>query len=116
VAKYQNRPTLKSVAARRGQTLAQLIDDWAVLSVDELVKRCKREGVEYPTDFTFVHSKPNLVEKPITKNALVDLVKKSEELPAKKVVKGKLTPDESVTSVKHDGVDTDAPAWFKDPA
>lgn len=129
MAKYQPKPTLESVAARRNQTLAQLIADWAVTSVDDLAKRCRREGVAMPADFTFavsvvketkeaVHANVDVkVEeaKPV-KNALVDLSKESEEVAGKKAKKGKLTPDEPAASDEHVGVDTRAPAGPKDPA
>jgi hypothetical protein len=111
VAKHQKKPTLKSVAARRDQTIEQLLRDWSVTSLDDLAKRCKREGVEFPANFTFsIPATP-----PAVKNALVDLSKESEELQSKKARKGKLTQHEPSTSDKHVGVDAIAAAGPKDP-
>ncbi len=130
MAKYSNKPTLESVAARRNQSLAQLVAEWGVTSVEDLMKRCKREGVAMPADFTFavsvkeatkdvVHADIHITvpeAKPSVKNALVDLSKESEEVAGKKAKKGKLTPDEPAASDEHVGVDTRAPAGPKDPA
>lgn len=124
MAKYQNKPTLESVAARRNQTLAQLITDWGVTSVEALMKRCKREGVAMPADFAFavsggdkdVHVSFRVEVKPPVKNALVELPKESEELAGKKAKKGKLTPDEPIASDEHVGVDPRAAAGLKNPA
>jgi len=129
MAKYQSKPTLESVAARRNQTLVQLLADWAVTSVDDLTKRCKREGVAMPANFTFavsdvkeikdvVHAKMDVkVEaKPAVKNALVELPKESEEVAGKKAKKGKLTPDEPAASDEHVGVDPRPAPGPKDPA
>lgn len=123
MAKYQPKPTLESVAARRNQTLAQLLADWAVTSVDDLAKRCKREGVAMPADFTFAASNAAVKddtlhvdlhvtakEKPAVKNALVELSKEREEVHGKKAKKGKLTHDEPVAGDEHVGMDPGATA------
>ena len=123
-AKYQKKPTLESVAARRNQSLAQLIAEWGVTSVEDLMKRCKREGVDIPADFTFafsggdkdVHVNFRVEVKPPVKNALVDLSKESEEVAGKKAKKGKLTSDEPAASDEHVGVDPRATAGPKDPS
>ncbi len=126
MAKYQSKPTLESVAVRRNQTLAQLVADWGVTSLDELAKRCRREGVATPTNFTFAVSDVAKAQpkadvkaeeaKPIVKNALVELPKESEELFGKKVKKGKLTLDEPVASDEHVGVDQVSAPRPKNPA
>ncbi len=124
MAKYQKKPTLEAVAARRNQSLAQLITEWGVTSVEDLMKRCKREGVDIPTDFTFavsggdkdVHVDFRVEVKPPVKNALIDLSKESEELAAKKAKRGKLTSDEPAASVEHVGVVARVPSGPKDPS
>lgn len=114
MAKYQKKLTLEAVAARRNQTLAQLIAEWGVTTVEDLTKRCKREDVDAPTDFTFAIPAVKTVEKPPVKNALVDLSKESEELAAKKAKRGKLTSDEPTASDEHVGVVTRVPSGPKD--
>ncbi len=124
MAKHQKKMTLQSVAARRNQTLTQLVTDWGVKSLDGLAKRCKSEDVAMPTDFTFTVSVAKVVKdqiqaselpKPV-KSALVELQKESEDVSGKKVKKSKLTLDEpSPTSDEHSRVDAHTAARPKDP-
>jgi hypothetical protein len=124
--KYQKKPTLADVAAKRNQTLEQLLGEWAVTSIDELAKRCKREGVGFPADFAFPVSadkpKPAAIapepkpEPPAPKNALVDLAKAKADDASKKARKGKLTSDEPSASDEHLGVDPGATAGPEDKA
>lgn len=123
MAKYQKRTTLESVAARRNQTLAQLVADWGVKSLDDLAKRCKREDVAMPANFTFAVSvtevkKDELQAKlHITIDGVAEgLSKESEELPLKKARKGKLTAHEPAASDEHVGVDADTATGSEDPA
>jgi len=43
--KFQNLPTLQGLAARRGQTVASLLDEWGVKDEGSLADRLKREGL-----------------------------------------------------------------------
>ena len=115
MAKYQKKLNLESVAAKRGQTLTQLLTDWSVTSLEDLKKRCKREGVEVPANFTFALSSANVeVMQSPPRNALIDLSKESEDVTGKKRRKSKLTHDEPIVNDEHIRLDPDTAAGSKD--
>lgn len=106
---------LADLAARRRQTIAQLIADWGISSYEGLVRFCDREGVSVPSDLTLSFSTSEL-----TLTLAIDVkdesaATESAHKPAKKSRKGKVTLDASA-SHEHDGVDTHSAAEPKDPA
>ncbi len=113
--RFQNKPSLADVARRRGQSIFEVLTDWGInlnLSENEfdavLQKRCLKEGVKYV--------KVERAQKPILKNALVELPKQESVVAVgKKVRKSKVTLDESAACDEHVRVDPHAPSGPKDP-
>lgn len=110
--KFQNLPTIEGLAARRGQTIASILDEWGVKDSDSLVERLKREGlapVENPDalfprpqykDSVVLLPNPKSFDKEIMKDAVERAKKVLKETEAdeqksesKKPVKAKLTSD-----------------------
>jgi len=109
--KFQNLPTIEGLAARRGQTIASILDEWGVKDALSLVERLKREGlapVENP-DALFVKpwkepvvllKNPKGFNEEIMKDAVERAKKVLKETEAveqksesKKPAKAKLTSD-----------------------
>lgn len=102
--KFQNLPTLEGLAARRGQTIALLLEEWGVKDAASLIDRLKREGLAPLDDPDALFAAPVVPMK----SALVEIVKKApkeaesaEQNESKKPSKVKLTSD-ATTSVAVD--------------
>lgn len=110
--KFQNLPTIEGLAARRGQTIASILDEWGVKDTLSLVERLKREGlapVENPDalfpraqykDSVVLLPNPKSFDKEIMKDAVERAKKVLKETEAdeqksesKKPAKAKLTSD-----------------------
>lgn len=97
--KFQNLPTLEGLAARRGQTVAALLDEWNVNDADALVERLKHEGlapVVDPNTF-FKRSTPKVDVVVPPKKALKE--PESIEHESKKPAKAKLSSDASDSGI-----------------
>lgn len=89
--KFQNLPTLEGLVARRGQTVASLLEEWGVKDSAALNDRLKREGlapVEDPSKFFPAPAKK--VQKE------TEVEQKPE---SKKPAKAKLTSDALVSDL-----------------
>lgn len=115
--KFQNLPTLEGLAARRGQTVASILEEWGVKDSDALTERLKREGLAPVENTEELFSRPykdsvvllpnpKSFDKEIMKDAVERAKKAIKETEAteqktesKKASKAKLTSDAPASDV-----------------
>ncbi len=111
MARYQNKPTLIDLATRRGQNLEQLLRDWGITTHEQLVVKCKREGLEM-SDHVFTTIQVPVVVAPLER--LIDEPVDIKNDVKKKRNKSRFTLDEPVDDNESLRLDQDASVNSKD--
>ncbi len=116
--KFQNLPTLEGLAARRGQTVASLLEEWGVKDAATLTDRLKREGLAPVQDAERILPRPAYKDsvvllpnpKSFDKEIMKDAVERAKKVlketeateqksESKKPAKAKLTSDAPASDV-----------------